>query len=785
MKNKKTWSRTLAVFMALMMLMSAMVFTVPVNAESTSISLKRVDDADIVIDGKADDSVWEEIPSGTFSRYWGTISTELYSYKAAWGTDAAGNAYVYFLIETTDANKGKSTVYMNTGFAKDANWANGNMGINPDHKAAFTVGDDKCVAEYRMALSYLSITEANAVGAEALLNIKITTATSSGEATINGKDPGAEAVSFRLTDEKIVSDENSLMRVDDIEIDIDGHADDEAWSLVPFRSFKKTSGSTIDVDKYSYKLLWGTDSDTNKSYVYILIVTTDPSPAGSSVYVNGAFAKDSSWANRTVNNYWHNAVLSPAGATTSVVEYRMHLDAETVGSTYSFNVQVANKSNQTATINGLSVSTPVAFTLTDSKVEVENSAHDIKRVSDSQIVIDGEANDEAWSKVPARAFKTYAKWESKLFVEENYTYKTLWGTDSDGKAYLYILLETADTNAGEVKIYRVKSTDGSTMAFQTDINWSTNSGNIFEANGKWAQSNTGNGYIAEFRIPLEEGFGVDSTAKFNIQVKNVSGIFATFNSLDLNNFTSFKLTDERIEIERTLTLVDQESGETLDTVTVIQGEKYTLPTANTAKPFLGWLVEGTIYPAGAKIAVNENTTIRAYSLGLEMEEGAAVRLTETTGMRWITYFDEATLPFSVEIVQKGTLIVPVDYLTDDVKFTHADLEAAGRKANQANGYLDVVATEYVPAEHLYKNANGRKQFNGSIVEIQAGNYGRNFAAVGYVKVRYANGTEAYIYADYSKCVRNVKDVATGALADTTVTYNAAETALLKNFAGIQ
>ena len=96
MKTKTLWTKTLALLMTVAMLMSTMVLTLPVTAEAEpmSISLKRVNDADVIIDGYADDDVWTEIPANSFARYWGSFPEDQYSYKAAWGTDSAGAAYV-------------------------------------------------------------------------------------------------------------------------------------------------------------------------------------------------------------------------------------------------------------------------------------------------------------------------------------------------------------------------------------------------------------------------------------------------------------------------------------------------------------------------------------------------------------------------------------------------------------------------------------------------------------------------------------------------------------------
>ena len=302
---------------------------------------------------------------------------------------------------------------------------------------------------------------------------------------------------------------------------------------------------------------------------------------------------------------------------------------------------------------------------------------------------------------------------------------------------------------------------------------------------------SGNNKVYEFRVKLytlDKNTAADSIIGLNFSISDSNQKKCTLNGNDWGNyvnlFNKYQLSEEFIESERQITLKTFDNT-LIDTAKVESGSEYTLPEYDfeNGLPFLGWSVGDQLLPAGAKITVTQNITIRAFSIGLAMEDGAAIRLTETTGMRWITYLDINNLHASANILSKGVLIVPVEYLKDGmVEFTHAGLEADGKVANAADGYIDVVATDYVAAGETYKNANGRKQFNAEIAEIQEANYETDYVAVGYVKVQYSDGTEAYIYADYSECARNVKYIATQAIADEGV-YSADEIALLNTFVG--
>ena len=450
--------------------------------------------------------------------------------------------------------------------------------------------------------------------------------------------------------------------------------------------------------------------------------------------------------------------------------------------------------------------------------EIEYAKNKISRIEDLTLIsLDGNANEEIWNKVDA--YTGFTKVQATASFNIAPTLKTLWGTDETGTAYVYLLIQHndpdgtftqgwdkdacylgVDETANATSIANALTASNATH----DCNWFDTSAGTNKVNSNWINVSVGRtGSGSECIVTIEAKIKLltvtdtpDEEEVISLTVlpqpHNGSG-FARYtmhgNQLreHVGLYTKFALSDNVIEINREVTLMNGMNRTEIRKENVKLGSEYTLPTVDLENglPFLGWIVGDQFLPAGAKITISDNITISAYSIGLEMEDGAAVRLTATTGMRWITYLDDANLPLSAKILAKGTLIVPADYLTGDVAFTHAGLEAAGRQANQAQGYLDLVAEEFVPDEYKYANAGNRNQFNGSIVEIKDTNYERDFAAVGYVKVRYSNGTEAYIYADYSECVRNVKYVAERALADTTVTFNAAETAVLKTFAGLQ
>lgn len=688
MKNKTVWNKTLALLMTVVMLMSSMVLTLPVNAADANkqLSIKGINSKWMSVDGVANPSEpWETVEWKYFKGDYGrTAANENDRFKLLWD-----GSNIYFLVEFVDSN-GK--------YDPASGWD----------------GDG--------FLLYID---------------------ESGEANT---DLDTDAFDFTWRTGTIFTKDEGVNRT--------------STNNVEYRVDRRNSD--------------GTDNNN----------TTNGSKDGQLVRIEAKMPITKS-------------------------EYAV------AGNTIGLNIMIQPHNGTGITQIGISGNLKNTGTFMSCTLgAIDEWAPTIKGVDDNLMVIDGAVTaNEPWDTVDWEYFNLHY---GRTTANEKDRFKLLW----DG-TYVYFLIEFVDSNGkfdladgwnGDGFILYIDESgkasgnvdDATTYTWRTSTQLAKVDGyNVTAANGNEYHrvvrknldgtentTNSGDGELvrieARMRITTPEYAVAGNTVGFNIMIQPNNGTSISQISVCANkdNASTFIKRELGI-IEREIILVNGNTNTEIDRVTVNKGSNFVLPTVDLGNglPFLGWIVGEQLLPAGTEITVNDNISITAYSIGLSMEDGAAVRLTQTTGMRWITYLDDANLPLNVEIVGKGTLIVPKDYLTEGVAFTHAGLEAAGRQANQANGYLDVVATEYVPESDLYKNANGRKQFNGSILNIQEGNYDRDFVAVGYVKVKYSNGVEASIYADYSECVRNVKAVAEAALADQTATFNTAETAVLKKFAG--
>ena len=153
------------------------------------------------------------------------------------------------------------------------------------------------------------------------------------------------------------------------------------------------------------------------------------------------------------------------------------------------------------------------------------------------------------------------------------------------------------------------------------------------------------------------------------------------------------------------------------------------------------------------------------------KDGASARIsTENAGLRFKTVYTDAYLAemkayaeAKGETMEIGTLIAPANYITGE--FTHAALGTGN--------YIEVMANVATP----YANANGVTTIAGSIVNIKTANLTRDFAGIGFIRI----GDEVFYSDTYT--VRNVAEIATAALADTTATFTPGQILILKKLNG--
>ncbi len=140
---------------------------------------------------------------------------------------------------------------------------------------------------------------------------------------------------------------------------------------------------------------------------------------------------------------------------------------------------------------------------------------------------------------------------------------------------------------------------------------------------------------------------------------------------------------------------------------------------------------------------------------LQMKDGAAVYMSETSALRFAsvfseTYYNGLVAEYGADNLEFGMLLMPASY-------------ALGMSAISPEA-LDLISAPYIDyASTLYKSADGSYVFYGvtPVTDNET-----QYAGIGYIKAT-KNGEETVLYAEFkTKNVRSVNEVAAAAYADT-------------------
>ncbi len=178
---------------------------------------------------------------------------------------------------------------------------------------------------------------------------------------------------------------------------------------------------------------------------------------------------------------------------------------------------------------------------------------------------------------------------------------------------------------------------------------------------------------------------------------------------------------------------------------------------------------GAIYQQGEGSSEDVSKTIRFQNFArrasldnISAVTGAAIRLNEDhPGIRFTSEVPAAFIE-RIESQMKegtsisyGTLIVPVDSLTDSVAFTKEALTAAGIT------FLEIPAVNGITEED-----DDSLTIRASMIDIKAKNYNKQFISILYAKYTDTENVVRYCYGDYvASNARSVADVAQMALND--------------------
>lgn len=180
--------------------------------------------------------------------------------------------------------------------------------------------------------------------------------------------------------------------------------------------------------------------------------------------------------------------------------------------------------------------------------------------------------------------------------------------------------------------------------------------------------------------------------------------------------------------------------------------------------------EGKLYSPTEVINLTAATAFVPVTMGVTNEAGASIRLDLPTGIRFGTQIDKtfyetlgASAVYGVRVARKDVL-----------------------KNGNFAALTDENSVSYTSAKEGFRWVTEGEFFRTVLMNINEANYQTELSWSAFVTVTYADRKTATYYADYTEAdnCRSLAQVASRALQDTTVTWTADETALLKTIAGI-
>ena len=189
---------------------------------------------------------------------------------------------------------------------------------------------------------------------------------------------------------------------------------------------------------------------------------------------------------------------------------------------------------------------------------------------------------------------------------------------------------------------------------------------------------------------------------------------------------------------------------------------YTLPTpksSSATEQVIGWISsDGVLYQCGSEVTVSSLMILDKVTLNLNTI-GASVRLNSgSTGIKFATAFELNGADYEALDISVGTLICPTDYVTNDSILDY-DYFVENEYIALIQDFEDVSFDEITVNDTIYGNT-----YTGSIININAYNYAREFTGCGFIEVTYSDGSVSYFYAS-AKSSQSVYTLAVKAFGD--------------------
>ncbi len=402
-------------------------------------------------------------------------------------------------------------------------------------------------------------------------------------------------------------------------------------------------------------------------------------------------------------------------------------------------------------INDLSYGYAAAFDITASGVfRFDETAYVKTNASSwfylSAFVVSSDGTAKRWFPKDANVYVPSASETQGITLRANSVEYVIKG---DGQQFPLSDLGALSVNAGDKVIVFMQSFGVNYAKFEavlytgsgTTVNYST--GNAFNT-----ASTAASAIITEL---FNAGYGA-----------TLNGAPVNYNGITVGWYRTDDTGSTYAPFKYSLTVSDTDDNVIISAVSV-KNATYELPTLERlGKVFIGYEIDGDIYPAGYVLTIDKDITATAVFAGFYMVNGASVRLKDPSGLRFSAHITESDYVYLIGKglnIQLGTVIVKAADITSDGKINY-DLITTDTEIMNVNVVSTVQKTEY-----------GNLTFNLALVGISAGGYSDRFAARSYMIITYADGTEKTLYASVGDNARSVAEVARAALDDVSLIYS--------------
>lgn len=172
----------------------------------------------------------------------------------------------------------------------------------------------------------------------------------------------------------------------------------------------------------------------------------------------------------------------------------------------------------------------------------------------------------------------------------------------------------------------------------------------------------------------------------------------------------------------------------------------------TGKKFVGWYIKSLdgVYPEGYTYNILQGDILTAVFTEFSLLDGASIRLEAPYGIRYFSNihtseYNSLLLYLGKVNISTGIIVAPTDLIANN-EFNHISCSSSSDFRDFKNLSVYDKAAEQLGAlydsKYLY--------YTGMYINIPETYIAREFSARAYLNIRYADGTNRYIYADYNE-----------------------------------